>query len=295
MENFPLISVITPTYNRADYVTQAIDSILNQTYTNIELHVIDDGSTDNTPEVMARYDSDPRVHYYRQPNAGQGAATNRGISLARGEYIAFLDADDLWIPEKLELQVKAMQEKSDIAILYSPCYCIDEKNQVIGARMGPLYEGHVTGRLFVENFIPFGSALVKKECFERLGAFDESLVTGLDYELWLRFSTCYLFGYIDIPTLHYRLWGGQITVNGIRVYENGIKIMRKFLRLFPGMVDRATENEAWAHTYVAYGDFIRSGDQKGRSALNYYIRALRHKPGYLAAWKAIIATILRMR
>lgn len=288
----PLVSVIIPTYNRANYVSLAVDSVLSQTYKNIELHIIDDGSTDNTSNVLSRYLNDPRVTYYKQANGGQGAATNMGISLAKGEYIAFLDSDDLWIPEKLELQVKAAQEKKYISVFYSPCCCIDEKNQITGKLEGPLYEGRVTGRLFVENFIPFGTTFVKKECFDKLGAFDETLVTGLDYDLWLRLSTRYLFGYVVTPTLLYRVWGGQVTSNGIKLYENGIRIMERFLEQFPGVVDKSTQNEAWAHTYTGYGYCVRSNKGGRKVALNLYLRALRYKPAYLLAWKGIVATIM---
>lgn len=286
MSQNPLVSVIIPTYNRANYLPLAIESVLNQTYKNLKLYIIDDGSTDNTTQVVSQYLSDSRVNYHKQKNAGQGAATNRGIRLSKGEYMAFLDADDLWNLEKLQLQVNAIQSKKDVGVLYSPCFVIDENGNIISRSPDPVHEGVVTGPLLIENFIPFGTVLVKKECFDELGLFSE-IVTGLDYDLWLRFSTRYRFGYISTPTLYYRIWPGQVTTNNIRVFENGIRIMEKFLQQFPGAVDKKTENEAWAHTYVGYGECLIKADRRKWLALNLYCQALRYKPCYLPAWKSI--------
>lgn len=282
----PLVSVIIATYNRANYLPLAIESVLNQTYKNLELHIIDDGSTDNTTQVVSQYLSDSRLNYYKQTNAGQGAATNRGIRLSKGEYMAFLDADDLWILQKLELQVNAIQSKKDVGVLYSPCFVINGDGNIISRSRDPVHQGVVTGPLLIENFVPFGTVLVKRECFDELGLFRE-IVTGLDYDLWLRFSTRYRFGYISTPTLYYRVWPGQVTTNSIRVYENGIRIMQKFLQEFPGVVDKKTENEAWAHTYVGYGECLLKAGQRKWLPLNLYFRALHYKPCYLPAWKAI--------
>lgn len=284
----PLVSVIIPTYNRANYLPLAVESVLNQTYENLELYIIDDGSTDNTADVVSPYVDDRRVTYHKQANAGQGAATNRAIRLCKGEYIAFLDADDLWIREKLELQVADVQNRRDLGVLFSPCYYIDQSGNVIGQSSEPHDQGFVTGRLLIENFIPFGTSFVKKECFDNLGLFDE-IVTGLDYDLWLRFSTRYKFGYISTPTLFYRVWPGQVTSNnGVQVYNNGIKIMKRFLEDFPGVVDGKTLNAAWAHTYLGLGQCLNARDGAVISAFNSYLRALRYLPTYFPAWKAII-------
>lgn len=288
----PLVSVIIPTYNRANYIALAVASVLNQTYRNVELYIIDDGSSDNTIDVLSEYLNDPRVTYYKQANAGQGAATNRGIAFAKGEYIAFLDSDDQWIPQKLELQVKAAQKKKDIAVFYSPCCCVDENNKITGNRECPLYEGRVTNYLFIKNFIPFGTTFVRKECFDELGGFDDDLVTGLDYDLWLRFSTRYLFGYVTTPTLLYRIWEGQVTSDPIVMYENGIRIMERFLKHFPQSVDNGAQKEGWAHTYTGFGSCSRGVEGRRMEALKLYLMALRFKFGYLPAWKGLVATLL---
>ena len=115
---------------------------------------------------------------------------------------------------------------------------------------------------------------------------------GLDYDLWLRFSTQYEFDYLDRPLLRYRVWSGQISTNCKWRYLSGIEIMKNFIRAFPGVVDKSTENEAWAHTYVGFGRCVYCVDQRFGQALKLYLRALRYKPDYLPAWKAIIKTII---
>lgn len=292
MGNNPLISVIIATYNRAAYLPFAVDSILNQTYRNLELIIVDDGSADNTQEVLAHLQSDPRVRSIRQRNAGQGAATNRGISLARGDYIAFLDDDDAWIPQKLELQVSAMEADKDAAVIYSPLSYIDQTGNPLGAPEMPLYSGSITNQLFISNFIPYGSVLAERKCFEEMGLFNPALVTGLDYDLWLRFSTRYAFGYISTPTLLYRVWPGQVTNQSEKVYKNGIKIMRKFLADFPGAVDKETERKAWAHTYTGLGMTLRTLEPQPWRSLFSYAEAIRHKPTHIAAWKELMKVII---
>jgi hypothetical protein len=156
-----------------------------------------------------------------------------------------------------------------------------------------LFRGRVSAPLLIRNFIGFGTAIARKECFERLGLFRESLRMGIDYDLWLRFSTQYAFDYVDRPLLRYRVWPGQMSNNCEGRYLNGIAIMQRFLDEFPGLVDQRTQNEAWAHTFVGLGQCRRQRGMQRRSVLSSYVTALRHKPGYLPAWRAILSELVR--
>lgn len=295
MQEQPLVSVVIATYNMSKYLPSAIQSALNQTYKNIEILVIDDGSTDSTREAMAAFEEEQRVTYLLQQNKGQASAKNHGIRKATGDYIAFLDADDTWEPEKLELQVPVLMASRSVGLVYSRLAYIDENGIKQGVLNDRLFRGRISGPLLIENFIAFGSCLVRRECFELLGRFKENVRMGIDYDLWLRFSTRYEFDYVDRPLLNYRVWGGQMSKNCKGRYENGIAIMNKFLADFPDVVDKSTQNEAWAHTYLGFGRCMYSIDQRIGPALRLYAIALRHKPGYIPAWKAIIATVLRLR
>jgi glycosyltransferase involved in cell wall biosynthesis len=290
MTDKPLVSVVIATYNMARFLPLALRSALGQNYENIEVLVIDDGSQDDTQAVMAPFRSDHRVRYVFQQNGGQASAKNHGIREARGEYVAFLDADDMWVPDKLERQMPLFLRSSAVGIVYSRFAYIDEAGRDLRIEGYDLYRGRVSGPLLIQNFIGFGTSVVRKECFARLGSFDEAIGMGIDYDLWLRFSTQYEFDYVDLPLLRYREWSGQMSRNWRVRYLNGIAIMKKFLRTFPDAVDRRTVNEAWAHTYTGFGYCMR-GSRRGE-ALSLYLQALYFKPNYVRAWKGIAATLV---
>jgi len=292
MSENPLVSVVIATYNMAQHLPSAVQSILAQTYENIELLIIDDGSSDNTQNVLEPFLKDSRAIYRRQENKGQAAAKNHGVFEAKGKYIAFLDADDMWVSEKLELQIPVFSKSKAIGIVYAKVMCINESGEHIGIASNNMLRGRLSSQLFVRNNIGFGTSVVKKECFERLGGFNESIRMGIDYDLWLRFSTQYEFDYVDSPLLYYRIWPGQMSNNCKGRYLNGIQIMKNFLHNFPGVIDKKTEKAAWAYTYVGFGQCVRSLDGKFIPCLKLYLHALTYKPTCLLAWKAIAKAIL---
>jgi glycosyltransferase involved in cell wall biosynthesis len=271
----------------------AIKSVLEQTYSNLELHVVDDGSTDSTKEGIEKFLDDPRIKYYYQANQGQAVAKNRGIRESRGEYIGFLDADDMWMPRKLEKQLPLFDDSGRIGVVYSHGTRMNEKGEINGTVITNVHRGKITGRLLVENFVPFDSAVVRKQCFDTIGLFDESLRMGIDYDLWLRISTKYEFDYLDESTFYFRIWAGQMSRNYVGRYVWGIKIMNNFLERHPNLIDENTVREAWAHTYVGRGDCWMGFEKDRLKALKDYLRALGYKPTYLPAWKAVVRLLLR--
>lgn len=285
-----LVSVVIATYNMAGFLPLALRSALAQTYRNTEVLIIDDGSTDATADAVAPFLADARVRYLTQENAGQAVAKNRGIRESTGDYVAFLDADDLWAPEKLEAQMPLFAASRAVGVVCSAFSYIDENGDPLPRVPGKLHRGRVSGPLLISNFVGFGTSVVRRECFERLGTFNESLGMGIDYDLWLRLSTRYEFDYVERPLLNYREWPGQMSRNWNTRYLNGIEIMKNFLRDFPDAVDERTASEAWAHTYTGFGYSMRGSGR--REALSLYLRALRFKPDYVPAWKGIAATLL---
>ena len=294
MADKPLVSVVIATYNMAKYLPLALRSALDQTYGNVEVLVVDDGSQDDTAAAIEPFLDDPRVRYLVQQNRGQAAAKNHGVREAKGEYIAFLDADDIWMTAKLQLQMPLFARNGNVGVVHSRLAYIDEHGQDLGVADNELFRGRVCGPLLIRNFIGFGTTVVRRECFERLGTFKEHIRMGIDYDLWLRFSTQFEFDFVDRPLLQYRTWSGQMSKNCQDRYANGIAIMTSFLAEFPGMVDRTTQSIAWAHTYVGYGQCMQRTDGQRGLALRYFARALRYKPTYAPAWKAIVKTALRM-
>jgi glycosyltransferase involved in cell wall biosynthesis len=199
------ISVIIPVYNGEKTIGETIASVLKQTYKNWEILVIDDGSQDATLEVL-REINDPRLNVFSYPNAGQAVSRNRGIELARGEYIAFLDADDLWTPDKLETQLKALQENPQAAVAYSWTDYIDESGQFVQSGRHITINGDVYAALLVNNFLENGSnVLIRQQALTEVGGFEASLPPAEDWDLWLRLAKCYHFVAVPAPQVLYRV------------------------------------------------------------------------------------------
>src|SRR4030043_1054439 len=168
----PKVSVIITTYNLAHYICETIDSVLAQTYTDYEILVIDDGSTDNTQEVLSKYNG--KIRYFYKENEGECATLNKGIELSRGKYIAFIDADDLWFPDKLRLQVNFLEQNPDYGAVYSDTYLFDNKGNLPKTvlQTHKAYSGQILDKLCLKNFIQQLTMVVRKECFEKIGLFD---------------------------------------------------------------------------------------------------------------------------
>lgn len=191
------VSVVIPTYNCADFILEAINSVICQTYSNIELIIVDDGSTDETSLILLPYVNSNKIIYIYQDNAGPAAARNRGISIASGDYIAFLDSDDVWHKTFVEKLYNTINNSS-FGLVYCGTEFVDDKLRVIHkyCRKVNFYDGNVLLQLFCEHFILTPSVLIKKDCFDDIGLFCETLRVGEDYELLLRLASKYRVGYI---------------------------------------------------------------------------------------------------
>lgn len=244
----PRVSVVIATYNSGHYLKEAIDSVLQQTETSLELLVVDDGSTDGTKELVGAV-RDERVQYIWQPNAGQTAAKNNGVRRARGEFIGFCDGDDYWYPNKLELQLPLFEKSAKTGVVYSPADTIDEFGNKRDEILPANYRGNVTSDLFMQNFVSFGTAMVRRRCIEEMGAFDDSLAMGIDWELWLRISARYEFDYVPVSTYAYRIWSGQMSKNWRGRYSSAFRIMRKFMQNNPNAISWNLKRRGFANTY----------------------------------------------
>ena len=290
-----LVSVVVATYNMGHYLPQAVESVLQQEYSQVEAVIVDDGSTDDTPAVMRRWEGNPRVRSHRQSNGGQARAKNQGISLSRGGFVAFLDADDTWLPGKLTRQMPLFQDRPALGVVYSDFERMDADGAPVPKGPVRLYRGRISGPLLIDNFIPFPSAVVRRECLERQGVFDETLGMGIDYDLWLRLSAHYEFDFIPEATVRYRIWSGQMSKNYRKRYESGIRIMQNFIDRNPDAVDRAVLGRAWAHTYTGRGNSILWHEKDRPAAFRDYLRALSFRPAYWPAWRAMLRGLITAR
>jgi glycosyltransferase involved in cell wall biosynthesis len=199
----PKVSVIIPTYNRAHLLPRAIQSVLDQTYQDCEIILVDDGSTDNTKRVVNNF-KDGRIKYIRHnKNKGASAARNTGIRESRGKYVAFQDSDDEWFSNKLEQQIEAFADASpEVGVVYSGFYRVEtDKKVYLPSGRFPKKEGNIHKEILKGNFVGTPTVLVKRECFENTKYFDEDLPALEDWELWIEFSKYYSFKYIDKPLL----------------------------------------------------------------------------------------------
>jgi glycosyltransferase involved in cell wall biosynthesis len=228
----PQVSVIIPTYNRSKLVAQAIRSVLAQTYEDYEVIVVDDGSTDDTREVVEGF-GDPRIVYLWQENQQRCAARNNGVAHAQGSYIAFLDSDDVWFPNKLQRQMEAFAKYPQVGLVFSSTVRISGENtfpnpaeflQPDGETVASIRED-----LLTMNRIPMVTSIVRKELLDQAGKFDKSLPHAEDWDMWIRISKNADFCRINAPLAAYRVHAGMRTSNPVSTLRGDLIIIDRYL------------------------------------------------------------------
>lgn len=278
----PMISAIVPTYNRAEVLPIALNSILAQTYKDFEVIVVDDGSTDSTGAVLKPYLERPNFKYIFQENKKQAAARNRGISEASGKYIAFLDSDDFWYPKKLELQLRILEDNPEIGMVSSNQLLFDPEGIKIGIRYPNFASQNVYRDLLLRKFYcSVQACLVRLQVFESIGLFDESLGDSLeDWELSLRIARVYSIHLMPEPLVGRKITTDSNSEYAIKRCRNHRKILDRYLT--PDSLDGNFIRRVWRHAYFSWGHiYLINHHYKG--ALNYFSRALskRHIGGGL--------------
>ncbi len=223
----PRVSVIVPAYNAMRYLPLALESILAQSFQDFEIIIVDDGSRDGIKRWAAQLE-DPRIDFFTQANSGSAAARNTGISHATGEYIAFLDADDLWASTKLEQQVKLLDEKQDVGLVYTWVATIDAEGELDGksychSEVGEVWDSLIEGDLLVCGSTP----MIRRTCFEEVGLFDIRFAYAQTWEMWLRIAGKYSFQVIPEILVHYRSHPGNISKKWQHVESNYKAIIEK--------------------------------------------------------------------
>ena len=214
MNNFPLVSIVIPVYNGSNYLAEAIDSALEQTYSNVEILVINDGSNDfgETRKIASSYGN--KIRYFEKVNGGVSTALNLGIQEMKGEYFSWLSHDDKYFPEKIENQINFLIEnKTKNVLLYSDIEYIDKDSKFISFNKFPHFPPEEFRPAFIINGLVHGcTLLIPKICFEDCGVFNTSLRTTQDYELWFRFSTKFDFIHLPDVLVYSRIHDNQDTI-----------------------------------------------------------------------------------
>lgn len=241
MSNPPVVSVVIPAYNAEKTILETIESVRKQTFTDFEILVINDGSTDQTV-VIVNAIQDDRIKVFSYGNGGLSIARNRGIHQAQGEFITFLDADDLWAIDKLELQIDALRQHKDAGLVYSWTLVLDERGQNLNAGLSPLFEGNVYRQLLIGNFIASGSnAMLRRPVVDQVGQFDPTLRSSEDWDYWLRVATDFPFVVVPKPQIFYRQSTNTMSSNLQRmeysmllVHERAFKVVPRELKTLKG-------------------------------------------------------------
>lgn len=235
----PIVTVIIPAYNAAEYLCKTIDSVLNQTFSNFEVFIIDDGSSDRTSEIAASYNQlDQRVRYLPQTNQGVSASRNRGIQLSQGEFLAFLDADDQWLPDKLEAHLHHFSQSPTLGISFGRVEFMTFQGEPTNSFSNSKRSNLQPQDLYYENLIITPSnAIIRKAVLEQIGCFDPELSGTEDAELFLR-TICAGWDIegLDRVLVRYRTTQGGVSSNLDRMEQDWIRFSQKVETYAPELV-----------------------------------------------------------
>lgn len=286
------VGVLIPTYNCARYVGQAIESVLNQTLPVREILVIDDGSTDNTAEIVRPYLKYAPVSYISKQNGGQAHTRKYGVERISSRYVAFLDADDLWEPQKIEKQMQVLDKPHTHLCFTEVAGIDDDGNPVVfeHVKAQTLRRGKVLDYLFVNNFVPHSSLVVERAYLMKIGSFDETIRMGDDWDIVLRLSTCCSFDYVPERLIRYRIRGNQLSKNfDLRIADQD-RIINKFLREYPQYASRQLIRKG--NAFRARNRGYHYASIHAARALGYYRQAIVNEPANMLNYKGIARTLV---
>ena len=268
-----LVSVVIPSFNYANFVVDAVESALQQTYRALEIIVVDDGSTDDTRQRLKPYAD--RIHYVYQNNRGLSAARNTGIRLANGEWIALLDSDDLWHRQKTEVQLLAARHIAEAGIIGSlPARSLSQLQDELPA--DPEVKSLAVRDFMLSSRTGTTGALIRRSCFEVVGFFDEELRSIEDRDMWLRIAARFPVVQVSTPCWWYRPHAGQMSRRASRMVENYEKVLHKFFDKHPEHA--SLRRLAWSYLYLdGAWTYLDEGDER-------MARALMWKSVYLWPW-----------
>ncbi len=287
-----LVSVIVPVYNRGNLVSETIDSILSQTYKNFEIILINDGSSDDSLSILAAYERrfPEKIRVIDQKNQGQIIARNNGIKVARGQYIAFLDSDDLWKKDKLERQLPLFQQ--GVGLVYTGTEIINEKGETV--RLEPADEalvGDIYGQLLVKNRMTGGTVVVTAEALEKVGVFSQDFKAAENWDLWLRICKEYSADVVADPLIEYRVHSNNMSSDGQLMLDAKMKIIEKHCDL------KSSDPLISRFSKLAYADyFYRVGldhfaNERYLKASKAFIKTMQHSFTYMDARERLLRSL----
>lgn len=257
----PCISVVIPTYNAEHTLQETVESVQKQIFTDLEIIIINDGSTDSTLKVIQNF-TDPRIKTFSYENGGVAVARNRGITQAAGEFISFIDADDLWTPDKLERQLAALKVHSEIAIAYSWTQSINEQGHLLHQYHPVFFEGDTYAELLVNNFIANGSnILVRREAVLAVGEFDPTLGSCADWDFYIRLAAKYHFAVVPDWQIFYRQSYTSMSSRVEEMETEALTVLGKAYQSAPPKYQHLKKKSlAWVYEYCTQQHLRCSND-----------------------------------
>lgn len=272
----PKVSVIIPAYNAMDYLPESVESVLRQTFTDLEVLIINDGSSDEIVQWAAQI-TDPRVKLFSQKNQGVSEARNTGIAHAQGKYLAFLDADDLWEPTKLEKQVQCLENNPAVGLVDTWVVLANEQGIPTNKVWISKAEGDVWKQIVEESLLTCGSTpMIRRCCFETVGVFDRDLCIAEDWDMWIRIASRYSFAVVKEPLVRYRQHSNNTSKNCQVMLPNFRTVIEKTFQSVPSELLHL-KNRAYgrANLYIAWKS-LENRDSLG--VIHFRQQALMHYP-----------------
>lgn len=304
------VSVILPTFNCAKYLDESIESVLSQTGADFEIIVIDDGSTDNTSEVLGKYKTDARIKTIHQPNSGPGAARNSGINCSEGDYLCFLDADDVMEPGSLRSRLEALTAAPDIAMVFSDYTLQHDENNFIREYLGhnhfidyfksalapsPL-ECTLFNSRFTELFYRFsphpiwtGTVMVRKSVTAAVGFFRTDISVGEDTDYWMRIVEHHRFAYIDKATAVYKHYRSSLTKDTEKYCRERIRRLKSIPFTSTTLATTFNRNISEAYCHLGYHHYRHNGRLQSAGC---YLLGLRYNLRNTPCLKGLLATLM---
>ncbi|MER3445447.1 MAG: glycosyl transferase [Candidatus Dadabacteria bacterium] len=275
----PRVSVIIPTYNRAEFLCSAITSVLNQTFQDFEIIVVDDASNDGTYEVVSSFNGNGIKYIRHKINRGGAAARNTGIRASTGEYIAFLDDDDEWMPEKLQMQVDLLQiSPPEVGAVYTGYLIIDRVKGEIVDRKTATKRRDLSNELILSNYLGAAgsSILLRRGCFEKVGLFDKGLSSSQDYDMWIRIPREFHFDCVEKSLIKYHFHKNRISNNLIALINGREMLLKKYSQFFESHRKSYSLYHLGLGVLYCYTGNIKRGRELLVQAIRLYPFEIRH-------------------
>jgi len=291
----PLVSVIIPAFNAERYIGEALASIEAQTLKDVEVLVIDDGSTDMTLRVAERFTDRLDLTILRQANAGPSAARNAGIRRARARHCAFLDADDVMLPDLLAAQSSLLDANPDMGLVLTDVMTFDDRGTIHTARwsLDKPCRGSTLDRLLEENFVTTSAVMAPTACLREVGLFPEDRRVAEDYQLWLKLAVRWKVGFINRPLVRYRYTNGSLSSDKLFSARAALEVIDAFWRDQPEYLrDHPDVYHRSMGRHLMNAGSAAAAHGRRAAALSYLIGSLRHNPQSALTWKWIAKTLI---